>query len=63
MTTWKTYVLASTRVLKTSDRATFHDLRLDYGIYPAVAAPETSNVANMSQKEAGLWYSSHSVCL
>ncbi|MQL79016.1 hypothetical protein Taro_011454 [Colocasia esculenta] len=38
----------------TPDRATFHDLRLDYGIYPAVATPETSNVVNIPQKEAEL---------
>ncbi|MQL89722.1 hypothetical protein Taro_022296 [Colocasia esculenta] len=38
----------------TPDVTTFYDLRLDYGTYPAVATPDTSNVVNVPQKEAGL---------
>ncbi|MQL74308.1 hypothetical protein Taro_006684 [Colocasia esculenta] len=39
---------------RTPDVATFHDLRLGCDIYPTAAAPETSNVINIPQKEAGL---------
>ncbi|MQL92097.1 hypothetical protein Taro_024716 [Colocasia esculenta] len=49
--------------LETPDVVTFHDLRLDYGTYPAVAAPgrlikssKTSNVVSIPQKEARLWH-------